>query len=390
MHIGIVLAATPGYSETFFHSKIRGLIAASHKVTLFTGRSDPKFNLCPVVLSPDVSQIKAVQLLQMLFSLFKVSVRAPGQVHRFYQLERRSGRTFRMALENLYLNSHILTYKLDWLHFGFSTMAIRRENVAGAIGAKMGVSLRGYDISIYPLKHPGCYQLLWQRVEKVHTISDALVQKAHKQGLSKEKSTVKITPAIDSNVFNKKVVGSEPIESLRLLTVGRLKWVKGLEYTLEALGELHKKGVNFKYTLIGEGEEYERLCFAAYQMGIWDKVAFKGKMAHSEIKKAMEQADIYLQYSLQEGFCNSVIEAQAMGLLCIVSDTEGLPENVLHGQTGWVVPKRRPELLTNQILEVVDMPESRRQEIRQKAIFRIRKEFNLEKQQKEFLKFYAD
>ena len=96
--------------------------------------------------------------------------------------------------------------------------------------------------------------------------------------------------------------------------MGRLKWVKGLEYTLEALGELHKKGVDFEYTLIGEGEEYERLCFAAYQLGIRDKVSFKGKMSHSEVKKAMEQADIYLQYSLQEGFCNSVLEAQAMGL----------------------------------------------------------------------------
>ncbi|MBK7870836.1 MAG: glycosyltransferase family 4 protein [Saprospiraceae bacterium] len=52
-----------------------------------------------------------------------------------------------------------------------------------------------------------------------------------------------------------------------------------------------------------------------------------------------EKADIYLQYSIQEGFCNAVLEAQAMGLLCIVSDAEGLPENILHGQTGWVVPK---------------------------------------------------
>ena len=76
-----------------------------------------------------------------------------------------------------------------------------------------------------------------------------------------------------------------------------------------------------------------------------EKVSFKGKLAHMEVKKAMEQADIYLQYSLQEGFCNAVLEAQAMGLLCIVSDAEGLPENVLHGQTGWVVPKRQPALL---------------------------------------------
>ena len=52
---------------------------------------------------------------------------------------------------------------------------------------------------------------------------------------------------------------------------------------------------------------------------------------------------IYLQYSIQEGFCNAVLEAQALGLLTIVSDAEGLPENVIHGETGWVVPKRKPK-----------------------------------------------
>ena len=52
MHIGIVLAATPGYSETFFLSKISGLLSAGHHVILFTGKADPNFNLCPVVIRP--------------------------------------------------------------------------------------------------------------------------------------------------------------------------------------------------------------------------------------------------------------------------------------------------------------------------------------------------
>ena len=389
MHIGIVLAAPPGYSETFFKSKIKGLLEAGHKVTLFTGRADPDFILCPVVVSPGVSRLKVVQLIRMSFSLFELFFRAPLPARQMYRLEKHSGRTFRQALENLYLNSHILVQKLDWVHFGFATMALRRENAARAIGAKMGVSLRGYDISLYPLKNPGCYQLLWQRVDKVHTISDALVKKAHGQGLPKEKIVAKITPAINPNQFDKIVAITNPSNPLRFLTVGRLKWVKGLEYTLEALGELHKKGVDFQYTIIGEGEEYERLCFAAHQLGIGDKIYFAGKLPHAEVKNAMEQADIYLQYSIQEGFCNSVLEAQAMGLLCIVSDAEGLPENVLHGQTGWVVPKRQPALLTTQILEVLRMPEEQRQKIRKNAIDRVRREFNLEKQRDEFLEFYA-
>ena len=42
-----------------------------------------------------------------------------------------------------------------------------------------------------------------------------------------------------------------------------------------------------------------------------------------------------------------VLEAQVMGLLSIVSDANGLPENIIHNYTGWVVPKMAPKLLAN-------------------------------------------
>ena len=47
----------------------------------------------------------------------------------------------------------------------------------------MGVSLRGYDIDIYPLKHKSCYSLMWRKVDKIHSISYSLLKKARKFGL---------------------------------------------------------------------------------------------------------------------------------------------------------------------------------------------------------------
>src|SRR5690606_170832 len=109
-----------------------------------------------------------------------------------------------------------------------------------------------------------------------------------------------------------------------------------LEYTLEALSKLKNEGIKFEYTIIGDGIEKERLLFAAYQLGIKENVNFAGKLSPSEVKEELEKTDIYLQYSIQEGFCNAVLEAQAMGLLCIVSNAEGLSENDMDKQTGWV------------------------------------------------------
>lgn len=389
MIIGLVLPAVPGYSETFFRSKIKGLKQAGHDVLLFAKGNPAEFDLCKVIPNPRVYRFLPYQMVVMLWKIGWLLLSNPQTVLRFYRLERQSGNSFRKIIENIYLNSHILLRRLDWLHFGFVSMAVRSENVAKAIGAKMAVSLRGYDICLYPLKHPGCYELTWQRVDKVHTISDDLLEVAHEQGLPKGIRVQKITPAIDVSKFT----GTNPDRPfhtpLRLLTVARLHWKKGLEYTLEALALLRRRSIDFTYTILGDGSELERLVFAAHQLGIADLVTFAGKVSHEEVKIAMEAADIYLQYSVQEGFCNAVLEAQAMGLLCIVSDAEGLPENVLDGRTGWVVPKRRPDLLAQRIEFVLKLDEQQLRQVRLEAMNRVKRDFNLEKQQREFLTFYS-
>src|SRR5690554_4881676 len=265
-------------------------------------------------------------------------------------------------------------------------MALGRENINKITGAKMAVSFRGFDIGIYPLKHPNCYKELFKKVDKIHVISDDLTDLLYKNGLSKEKQIVKITPAIDTSFFTPVTKTDNSI--LQLSTIARLHWKKGLEYTLEALSKLKNEGIEFEYTIIGDGIEKERLLFAAYQLGIKENVNFVGKLPHTEVKKALEKTDIYLQYSIQEGFCNAVLEAQAMGLLCIVSDAEGLSENVLDQQTGWVVRKRRPELLAEKIREVLAMNTVQKDEITAKAIHRVKDEFNVEKQTQKFVEFY--
>ena len=92
---------------------------------------------------------------------------------------------------------------------------------------------------------------------------------------------------------------------------------------------------------------------------------------------------------LEEGFCNAVLEAQAMGLLCFVSDAEGLSENVLNNETGFVVPKRYPDLLSNKIIEVINFDLSSMEKIKINALERVKNEFNLEKQKQAFNFFYS-
>src|SRR5690554_919451 len=386
--IGLVLSQPPGYSETFFRSKIKGLQEKGVEVHLFCQNKNDDFTLCPLVVSPKVSKNP---FLQLWFFIKEYVLLLPymSTVIRFVKLERAEGTGWAQVFKKLYLNAHLLKAKLDWLHFGFATMALGSETVAKAIGAKMAVSFRGFDIAVYPVKHPNCYRLLWKYVDKVHTISDDLLNLALKHGLSKDVPVEKITPAIDVNLFKTSKEVEYKLGVPVFMTTGRLHWKKGLVATLEALALLKEQGINFVYKIIGEGKEYERIAFAAYQLGLKDRVEFLGKLPHAEVKRELEKADIYLQYSIQEGFCNAVLEAQAMGKLCIVSNAEGLTENVLHGQTGWVVPKYSPHLLAEQIKKVLLMEERQKLNMAQNAVKRVRAEFNVEKQHREFLAFYG-
>ncbi|MEP7145696.1 MAG: glycosyltransferase family 4 protein [bacterium] len=391
MRIGLVLPEAPQYSETFFNYKIKGLRASGFNVIVFSNKKKKGKNYFKSVSSFPVDGSKKVkQFFLFTAVIFYTFISSPLSAKKLFLLERKDGRSFYKSLKTIYLNAHILRYKLDWLHFGFATMALKRENTAKAIGAKMGVSFRGYDINIYPLKHPDSYKKIWDNVDKVHTISDYLYYKALKLGLPGNKPFKKITPAIDISLFKLKGDLGKIHVPLRILTVGRLNWIKDYETSIYAMKDLNAKGIDFIYKIIGDGKEFERLKFAVYQSGLGDKIIFSGRAAHSQINNLMNESDIYLQTSLQEGFCVSVLEAQAAGLLCVVSDAEGLKENVVDGSTGWIVNRRDPEAFANKIVEVINLPGDKRKEIALNARKRVETDFKIEDQELKFVNFFTE
>jgi colanic acid/amylovoran biosynthesis glycosyltransferase len=388
MRIGIVLSSTPAYSETFFRSKIEGLIRNGFEVILYCQKKDKKFNLCPVVVGPQVSSNPLLQgcyfLKEYLLLLLYLK-----RVLKYIKLEKKEGSTLSQILKKIYLNAHLLKAELDWLHFGFATQAIGSETVAKAINAKMAVSFRGFDINVYPIKNPGCYAKLWKHVDKVHSISNYLLQKAQRMGLDENTFSAIITPAVQLDFLPKTnfIKISNP---LKIITIARLNWIKGLDLAIAAMKILKEKEIDFKYSIIGDGDQKqtERYKYMVYEFGLQNEVVFCGKMTHKETLEELKNANLYIQPSLNEGFCNAVLEAQGMGKLCIVSNKGGLPENIVDGKTGWIFPDYSAQCLADTMLRVLSLSNNERQAISENAQKRVAKEFNIEKQQQEFLNFY--
>lgn len=385
MHIGIVLPGVPKYSETFFRSKITGLLNKGFSITLFVKNGDGKNNfLCPVKVHPQLYENIVLRFIQSIFILLGLFLKAPKPTVNIIRLTKRSGYGLSESIRAAVIAASILPERLDWLHFGFATPAIKREYVGHAIGAKVAVSFRGFDLNQTPLNEENPYRHLWKNVDGVHSISKYLIQKGNEQGMEPDTPFTVITPAIDLDIYQN---NSANRKEASILLVSRLHWIKGIDYVLEALTMINSSKVSM--TIAGDGDELDRLVFASEQLGIADRVSFIGKVSNSEVPELMLTHELFIQFSNQEGFCNAALEAQASGMLCIVSDAEGLTENVVDQETGWVVPKRNPKRLAEKIDEVINLPKSKKSEIRMNARHRIEEEFTIEEQIEKFIAFYT-
>jgi colanic acid/amylovoran biosynthesis glycosyltransferase len=314
-----------------------------------------------------------------------------ARVNRYINLERKEGTSFKRLVEKIYINASLLKLNADWIHFGFATMAIDRKAVPKAIRAKLAVSFRGYDIEVFPLKNRDCYQRLWTHVDKVHSISNYLLEKAFDLGLSKLFDREVIYPAVDFDFIKKIQLSSDTsCVKLKLLTIARLNWIKGIDDLIETAQYLKSKQIDFEWKVIGEGDQKhtERYAYHIYKAGLQEQVLLLGKLSHAETLKELSKTELYVQTSLSEGFCNAVLEAQALGKLCLAYDAGALSENIQNNTTGFLSPKGQPHLLAQQIIEVNQLSRQEKEQISQKAVERVKKKFNINKQKREFNLFY--
>ncbi len=142
---------------------------------------------------------------------------------------------------------------------------------------------------------------------------------------------VKILPnAIDSRMF---VYSEEIRRAVRkslgltakfvLVHVGNIRKVKNQEFILRVVAELADRGKNVHFLSVGKesvGEgSLEQLKCTAEKLGISGKVSFLGY--REDVSDILQAGDVFVFPSLYEGFPGAVLEAEASGLPCVISDS---------------------------------------------------------------------
>jgi glycosyltransferase involved in cell wall biosynthesis len=93
-----------------------------------------------------------------------------------------------------------------------------------------------------------------------------------------------------------------------------------------------------RLTIVGDGPERGALEAQARALGVADRVAFEGAVAHQRIASYLHRADVFCLPSYAEGVPTVLMEAMASGLAVVATRVYGIPELVEDGRSGLLVP----------------------------------------------------
>ncbi len=131
------------------------------------------------------------------------------------------------------------------------------------------------------------------------------------------------------------------------LLVGRVVRDKGINELVGAFALLHRKYTNTKLVLVGPYEdEVDPISNESRQLiDECEAIEAVGLKLGNELISYYSEADCYVFPSYREGFPNTVLEAGAMGLPCIVTDINGSREIIQDGKNGVIIPPKDEQAL---------------------------------------------
>ena len=139
-------------------------------------------------------------------------------------------------------------------------------------------------------------------------------------------------------------------KDITILSIGNLRPVKGYDKSIEACKILKEKGYNFKWFVLGEGNDRARLekMIDANELG---KCFFLLGLKDNPYPY-LAAADIYVQSSKHEGFSTTIREAKFFGLPIVITDCPGMSDQISDGING-LIAEQNSQDLANKIEKLI-------------------------------------
>ena len=161
--------------------------------------------------------------------------------------------------------------------------------------------------------------------------------------------------SVDDSILERRVKhienSHENLVTLMTTAAVNVKY-KGQQYVIKAIPEINKAGIRVKYYIVGEGDQsYLKAVVKKY--GVDDQVFFMGRLPLEHVMDLLDDTDIYIQPSLQEGLPRSVIEALSRGCISLGANTAGIPELLVDK---YVLQRKSVKDITQKIISICNSP----------------------------------
>jgi len=130
----------------------------------------------------------------------------------------------------------------------------------------------------------------------------------------------------------------------------------GVDYVLRAFALIQRRLPNASLVVVGDGSQREPLKKLARDLNLTATV-FTGRIEHEKIQEQYSAAHVFLNGSKIDNQPLSILEAFACGLPVVTTDAGGIPDIVIDGETGCVVPTGDYEALAKRTLELIAEPQ---------------------------------
>lgn len=347
--LGMVLKGFPRISETFISNEIRLLEEMGFTIHIFSMR-EPRESFT----HDSVREIEAgvTYLPESMLSGLPVLVR-----HTFMLLLERPGRFF-SGLKLLFSRFRRAPKKHTWLkHFMQAAFLVRTAKGMGLAHIHCHFAHTPTTVGMYAAHFEGIPFSFTGHAKDIYTQSPARIldkierarflvtctkyNKHYLDEMCRGKKPVHcVYHGINLDLFSANGRPQTADAPYSIMTVARFVPKKGLDIVLRALRRLRDRGLDFRYTLIGDGADRDKVHTLIRELDLSDVVKLPGTITHEQVIRHFEAADLFVlgcreaEDGDRDGIPNVVAESMAMGVPVASTTISGVPELVEHGQTG--------------------------------------------------------
>jgi colanic acid/amylovoran biosynthesis glycosyltransferase len=367
MKIAFIIDEFPTITNTFILNQIAGVIDGGHQVTIFANfNSDTdivhpiakKYNLFEkcIFFSPRSSNLLK-RLMEYMKLIVHYLIRHPVFLLRtmiFFSKHKFKGPLYVLRNGRALIDSK--HFDVIHCHFGPNGEMAAKLKKVGIISAPIITTFHGYDANVLPkIVGKSFYKCLSEYGDIFTCGSEFMINRVRRIGIDPKK-IIKLPVGVDLKQFSLLHPMEIPKNKTCILTIARLVEVKGLHYSIEAFAKAQKKIPELEYSIVGEGPLRVELEELACALGVSDSVQFLGDRDQSQLKELYASSDVFILSSVicqdgaEEGQGLVLIEAQAMGIPVVSTNTGGIPETLRDNETGFLVPERNTDALAAKLV----------------------------------------